>query len=140
MKATRTASQFFVELSWAEWDHLRAFEDACEGFLPDSWKFSQRDKIDSFEWNGHFGTNFFFRAEPGAENQMVQFLRRYLKPTAIYTNGLEQGKNGADLACPEGISELDQALLLAGYERGQRVGKQRALTQGSDLSRERSTA
>lgn len=137
MKAVRTSSTFAVSLTWAEWDILDALEKAHDNedkpykYYPETWEFPMKDKIDDYEWNGHFGLNIFFRAEPGAEKHFVKFLKSLLdaKRYPVYLKGLSLGESGADEPeTEEGTSFLDEQLMSSGWRTGKRIGKLKALT------------
>ena len=139
MKLYVTAKDICIPLTWAEWDMLRCREDEYDElnhnkpyvFICDTWKFTNSDLIDNWEWNGHFGANIFFRAESKegtcAEMDAMRFLQKYVKPIPEYIVGLHQGESGADMVMPSKLSRFKRAVFEAGFDTGQRVGVKKAL-------------
>jgi hypothetical protein len=139
MKLHLTSKTYCLPLTWAEWDMLQCRENEYDDvtfkikapFFPESWKFPNKELIDDYEWNGHFGANIFFRVEVKpriqAELDLVRFLQRYLKPTAEYIMGLHQGESGANMVMPSKLTRYKRAVFEAGYNTGQRVGVKKAL-------------
>jgi hypothetical protein len=85
MKVEITSLNCCIALTERQWEILRKKENAHDEksreykFFPSTWQFPNSDKVDDFEWNGHFGRNVFFRAMNGAEKDVLAFLQKYLK-------------------------------------------------------------
>jgi len=134
MKLYLTSKTYCIPLTWAEWDILNCREKEHDilnynkpfVFYPTTWNFPNKELIDSYEWNGHFGANVFFRVETKAGTQaevnLMRHLQKILKPTPEYIMGLHQGASGADMVLPKKLTRLKRAIFEAAYNTGQQVG------------------
>lgn len=88
MEVHITSVNCCIPLTQKQWEILHRREKAFDKrernnpaivLFQTTWDFPKKDKVHSWEWNGHFGRNIFFTAEDGAEKEVVKFLQKFLK-------------------------------------------------------------
>lgn len=86
MKIEISSVNCCIPLTERQWQILRRREDAHDNrttgkyvFFPTTWNFPNKDDVLNWGWSSHFGRNIFFTAKNGAEKDVLNFVKNYLK-------------------------------------------------------------